>query len=73
MMLSRQTQTATLAPMSKSTTEIASGAVRDIEPELRELFTKIVERDPREAVKCFSRIRMNSSLRCSSCLIPRQH
>jgi hypothetical protein len=25
--------------------------VRDIEPELRELFTKIVERDPREAVK----------------------
>ena len=37
--------------MSKSTTEIASGAVRDIEPELRELFTKIVERDPREAVK----------------------
>ena len=37
--------------MSKSTTEIASGAVRDIEPELRELFTKIVERDPHEAVK----------------------
>ena len=37
--------------MSKGTTEIASGAVRDIEPELRELFTKIVERDPREAVK----------------------
>src|SRR6478736_4674709 len=51
MMLSRQTRTATLAPMSKSTTEISSGAVRDIEPELRELFTKIVERDPREAVK----------------------
>ena len=42
---------ATLAPMSKGTTEIASGAVRDIEPELRELFTKIVERDPHEAVK----------------------
>ena len=37
--------------MNQSTTEIASGAVRDIEPELRELFTKIVERDPREAVK----------------------
>jgi magnesium transporter len=37
--------------MSKSTTEIASGAVREIEPELRELFTKIVERDPHEAVK----------------------
>jgi magnesium transporter len=37
--------------MSKSTIEITSGAVRDIEPELRELFTKIVERDPREAVK----------------------
>ena len=33
--------------MSKTTTEIASGAVRDIEPELRELFSKIVERDPR--------------------------
>jgi Mg/Co/Ni transporter MgtE len=42
---------ATLASMSKGTTELASGAVRDIEPELRELFTKIVERDPREAVK----------------------
>jgi magnesium transporter len=37
--------------MSKSTKEIASGAVREIEPELRELFTKVVERDPREAVK----------------------
>src|SRR5436189_2614298 len=37
--------------MSKGTTEIASGAARDIEPELRELFTKVVERDPREAVK----------------------
>ena len=33
------------------TTEIASGAAREIEPELRELFTKVVERDPREAVK----------------------
>jgi magnesium transporter len=37
--------------MSESTTEIALGAVREIEPELRELFTKIVERDPYEAVK----------------------
>jgi magnesium transporter len=37
--------------MSKGTTEMISGAVRDIEPELRELFTKIVERDPHEAVK----------------------
>jgi magnesium transporter len=37
--------------MSKSTTEIGSGAVREIEPELRELFTKIVEHDPHEAVK----------------------
>ncbi len=37
--------------MSESTKEIASGAVREIEPELRELFTKVVERDPREAVK----------------------
>src|ERR1700746_2466869 len=37
--------------MKQSTTEIASGAVRDIEPELRERFTKVVERDPREAVK----------------------
>ena len=50
-MLSATLELATLAPMSKSTTEITSGAVRDIEPELRELFTKIVERDPREAVK----------------------
>jgi magnesium transporter len=37
--------------MNGSTKEIASGAVREIEPELRELFTKVVERDPREAVK----------------------
>src|ERR1700741_1397046 len=37
--------------MSKRTTEIASGAVLEIEPELRDLFTKIVERDPHEAVK----------------------
>src|SRR5215472_1416805 len=37
--------------MSKSTTEIASGAVREIEPELRELFTKLVDQDPHEAVK----------------------
>src|SRR5215217_7930311 len=50
-MLPAHASIATLAPMSKGTTEIASGAVRDIEPELRELFTKIVERDPREAVK----------------------
>ena len=33
--------------MSESTKEIESGAVREIEPELRELFTKVVERDPR--------------------------
>src|SRR4030095_3582392 len=37
--------------MSKSTTEIELGAVREIEPELRELFTKLVDRDPYEAVK----------------------
>ena len=37
--------------MSNGTTAIPSGAARDIEPELRELFTKVVERDPREAVK----------------------
>jgi hypothetical protein len=37
--------------MNDSTTEVGSGAVREIEPELRELFTKVVERDPREAVK----------------------
>src|SRR6266498_4448684 len=37
--------------MSESTKEIESGAVREIEPELRDLFSKVVERDPREAVK----------------------
>jgi magnesium transporter len=37
--------------MSENTKEIAARAVREIEPELRELFTKVVERDPREAVK----------------------
>jgi magnesium transporter len=50
-MLSGQTRPATLRAMSEARTDITSGAVRDIEPELRELFTKIVERDPREAVK----------------------
>jgi magnesium transporter len=37
--------------MSENTKEIAAGAVREIEPELRDLFPKIVERDPREAAK----------------------
>ena len=50
-MLPAHARLATLAPMSKRTTETASGAVLEIEPELRELFTKVVERDPREAVK----------------------
>lgn len=36
--------------MSESTKEVASEAVRDIEPELRELFIKVVEREPRDAV-----------------------
>jgi hypothetical protein len=58
--------------MSKSTTEITSGAVREIEPELRELFTKVVERDPREAAKMLEPYRMSLWFRCSNCLIPRQ-
>src|SRR6476620_12421817 len=37
--------------MSESTTEIALGAVREIEPEVRSLFTKLVEHDPQEAAK----------------------
>jgi magnesium transporter len=37
--------------MNGSTKEIASGAVREIEPELRDLFIKVVERDPRDAVQ----------------------
>ena len=37
--------------MNERTPEIALGAVREIEPELRELFTKVVERDPYEAVR----------------------
>ena len=37
--------------MNENTKEIAAGAVREIEPELRDLFTKVVERDPREAAK----------------------
>ena len=31
--------------------EIESGAIREIEPEVRTLFVKLVERDPREAAK----------------------
>src|ERR1041385_4504990 len=50
-MLSPQTRPARLRAMRETTTEIALGAVREIEPELRELFTKVVERDPYEAVK----------------------
>ena len=37
--------------MSENTKENASDAVREIEPELRELFIKVVERDPCEAAK----------------------
>ncbi len=37
--------------MSDSTKEIGAGAVREIEPELRDIFTRVVERDPHEAVK----------------------
>ena len=37
--------------MNETTKEIASGAVREIEPELRDIFTRVVERDPHEAVK----------------------
>ena len=37
--------------MNGGTKEIASGAVREIEPELRDIFTRVVERDPHEAVK----------------------
>jgi magnesium transporter len=37
--------------MNGTTKEIASGAVREIEPELRDLFIKLVERDPRDAVQ----------------------
>jgi magnesium transporter len=37
--------------MNGTTKEIASGAVREIEPELRDLFIKVVERDPRDAVQ----------------------
>src|SRR5438046_10459370 len=37
--------------MSESTKEIALSAVREIGAEPRDLFTKVVERDPHEAVK----------------------
>ena len=37
--------------MNGTTKAIASGAVREIEPELRDLFIKVVERDPRDAVQ----------------------
>jgi magnesium transporter len=41
--------------MNETTKEIASGAVREIEPELRDIFTRVVERDPHEAVKMLER------------------
>src|SRR6188508_1314002 len=37
--------------MNHTGKEIESGAIREIEPEIRTLFTKVVERDPREAAK----------------------
>src|SRR5437762_14066591 len=37
--------------MNDTAREIESGAIREIEPEIRTLFTKVVERDPREAAK----------------------
>jgi hypothetical protein len=53
--------------MSKGTSEIASGAVREIESELRELFTKVVELDPQEAVRMLEGIRTNLWFRCWNC------
>ena len=37
--------------MSDNAKEIPFGAVREIEPELRGLFTKVVEHDPHETEK----------------------
>jgi hypothetical protein len=37
--------------MNHTTKETESGAIREIEPEIRTLFSKVVERDPREAAK----------------------
>src|SRR5437867_10149077 len=37
--------------MNHTAKELESGAIREIEPEVRTLFTKVVERDPREAAK----------------------
>src|SRR5213593_3935850 len=37
--------------MNHTAKEIESGAIREIEPEVRTLFTKVVERDAREAAK----------------------
>ncbi len=37
--------------MNHTAKEIESGAIQEIEPEVRTLFTKVVERDPREAAR----------------------
>jgi len=37
--------------MNDTAKEIESSAIREIEPEVRTLFTKVVEHDPREAAK----------------------
>jgi magnesium transporter len=37
--------------MNQTAKEIESGAIREIEPEIRSLFTKLVEHDPREGAK----------------------
>lgn len=37
--------------MNHTAKELESGAIREIEPEVRTLFTKVVERDPREAAR----------------------
>src|SRR5215469_17364110 len=48
MLLARR-RLATLRSMNDQ--ETASGAMREIEPEVRTLFTKLVEHDPQEAAK----------------------
>ena len=72
-MLPAHARLATLAPMSKRTTETASGAVLEIEPELRELFTKVVERDPREAVKMLQPYPDEFVVKMLELLNPAQH
>jgi hypothetical protein len=58
--------------MNHTTKETESGAIREIEPEIRTLFSKVVERDPREAAKMLEPYPDEFVVGMLNCSIPSQ-